>query len=151
MLVAACHITALLSASHSLKEKRAVLRRLRARVAEHAGVPLAEVGAQDLWQRLEVGAAVAGSDHAVCDRILADVARVVASEEGLEVVAVTRSVQPFDGAAAPLPTTEALGVALDRSGAGDKAAGLAGAPGDEAADAAWLPASWRTGDEGIKP
>ena len=126
-----------------------MLRRLRARVAEYAGVPLAEVGAHDLWQRIEVGAAVVGNDHAICERILADVARVVAAEPGVEVVAVSHALQPFDGQAAPLPSTEVLGAALDRTGAGDKAAGLADQPDDGAADAAWLPASWR--DDGATP
>jgi ribosome-binding factor A len=93
-----------------------VLRRLRARVAEHAGVPLAEVGAQDLWQRLEVGAAVAGTDHAVCARILDEVARVIAAEDGVEVVSVQRTLGPFEGEAAPLPSTEALGAGLRACG-----------------------------------
>jgi hypothetical protein len=126
--------------------QRAAARRRHRGLRGHrrdAGVPLAEVGAQDLWQRLEVGAAVAGTDHAVCARILDEVARVIAAEDGVEVVSVQRTLGPFEGEAAPLPSTEALGAAFARAGAGDKAAGLAGDLADGAADAAWLPASWR--------
>ena len=59
--------------SHSLKEKRAVLRRLRDRVAE-VGVTLREVGGADTWQRADLGFAVVGQDR---DDATAAVRRVV--------------------------------------------------------------------------
>lgn len=145
MIVAACKVTALLSASHSLKEKRAVVRRLKAVAGEQLHVPLAEVGAHDLWQRVELGAAVASGDHAVAERILADVVALIAATDGVEVIDVQRQLGPFDGQAAPLPDAAALGAALARTGAGDKARGVADAGG---ADASWVPAAWQQADQG---
>src|SRR5688572_15420480 len=48
---------------HSLKEKRAIIRSLKARIEAKHGVQVAEVGALDTWQRIELGLAVAASDR----------------------------------------------------------------------------------------
>ncbi len=145
MLVAACKVTALLSASHSLKEKRAVVRRLKAAAADELHVVLAEVGANDLWQRLELGAALASNDHAVAARVLDELVALIAAVEGVEVVDVQRQLAPFDGQAAALPDGPALAAALAHTGAGDKARGVADGGG---ADASWVPAAWRQHADG---
>ncbi len=43
-----------LPTSHSLKDKRQVLRRLKDRLRSRHNVALAEIGGQDLWQRAEL-------------------------------------------------------------------------------------------------
>jgi len=52
-------ISLVIDQSHSLKEKRMVLRRIRDRVRERLHVTINEVGELDNWQRAELGCAVA--------------------------------------------------------------------------------------------
>ena len=60
--------------SESLKSKRQVVRSLVARVHRTFNVAIAEVGAQDLWQAVELGVACVSADarHAdeVCQKVL---------------------------------------------------------------------------------
>ena len=64
----------------SLKEKRAVVRSLVARLRSRLDVSAAEVGSQDLLQRAEVGFAIVSEEMATARR-LADEARRFADAE----------------------------------------------------------------------
>lgn len=48
--------------SHSLKDKRQIIRSLQARIRENFGVSIAETGDHDLWQSSELTIALAASD-----------------------------------------------------------------------------------------
>src|SRR5438477_10303328 len=64
----------------SLKEKRAVLRSLVARLRSRLALTAAEVGSHDRLQRAEIGFAVVSEDYATAHR-LADEARRFADAE----------------------------------------------------------------------
>lgn len=51
-----------LRSSHSLKEKRKVVRSLRDRIRARYNVSVAEVEDQELWQSIVLGVAAVGSD-----------------------------------------------------------------------------------------
>jgi hypothetical protein len=51
-----------LRSSHSLKEKRKVLRSIKDRIRARFNVSVAEVDDQDLWQSIVLGFAAVGSD-----------------------------------------------------------------------------------------
>ena len=53
--VGLCVVEIHLVASHSLKEKRRVLRRLKDRLRGKFNISIAEVDHQDLWQRATLG------------------------------------------------------------------------------------------------
>lgn len=130
MFVGVCRLTLRVVQSHSLKDKRAVVRRLRDRVAESCGVTIREVGGADTWQRADLAFAVVGHDR---DEALAAVRRVVAlcaQADGGEVAAVRH---------------EVLGFGEDWFAAAEPY----GKPEDADADAAWIPAAWR--EEGGSP
>ena len=116
--------------SHSLKEKRMVLRRIRDRVREKLGVAVHEVGAQDQWQRAELGFAVASGDKQRALAVIDEVVRVISAAAAggdAQVTGLAKDVQRFDAEAAPFVAVD------DRTGAGDKALG-----GDD-----WVPEAWR--------
>lgn len=117
--------------SHSLKDKRMVVRRIKDRLRERVGVFASEVGAQDVWQRAELGVAVASGDRGKARELLDEVVRVAVAAGGAEIVAIAKDVTTFDAAAAPIAIEPTLG--LDRTGSGDKAVG-----GDD-----WIPDAWR--------
>lgn len=50
---------------HSLKGKRSVIKTIINQIRNHFNVSVAEVGANDIYQRAEVGFALAGSEHGV--------------------------------------------------------------------------------------
>jgi uncharacterized protein len=54
----------------SLKGKRALVRRATAALERELGCSVAEVGAQDLWQRAILGVAIAASSATGVDRVL---------------------------------------------------------------------------------
>jgi len=54
----------------SLKEKRAVLRRIKDRVRERHNVSIAEIGHQDLWQRALLGVATVSLSEQDVNRTL---------------------------------------------------------------------------------
>ena len=47
----------------SLKAKRSVVKSLVAQMRNHFNASVAEVGANDIYQRAQIGFAMAGSDH----------------------------------------------------------------------------------------
>jgi uncharacterized protein len=56
--------------SHSLKDKRHVVKSLKDRLRHKFNVAVAEVDYQDLWQRALVAAVTVSSDHAHSERVL---------------------------------------------------------------------------------
>jgi uncharacterized protein YlxP (DUF503 family) len=79
MTVGVARITLFLPESHSLKEKRMVLRRIKDRVRDKFNAAIAEVGEHDLWQRGSLGLAVVGSDRRFVESALDEVVRFVGS------------------------------------------------------------------------
>lgn len=76
--------------SGSLKEKRMVVRHLLDTARQRYGVAASEVGAQDLWQRAELGFAAVGPDPGQVGRLLDRVERFVWSHPELEVLSCAR-------------------------------------------------------------
>jgi uncharacterized protein len=79
MTVGVARITLFIPESHSLKEKRMVLRRIKDRVRSKFNAAIAEVGEHDLWQRASLGLAVVGSDRRFVESALDEVVRFVGS------------------------------------------------------------------------
>lgn len=115
--------------AHSLKEKRMVLRRVKDRVRERIGVVVNEVGALDVWQRAELGAAVPSADRSKALSVIDQVVREVMNASGGQVVAVAKDAWTFEAEPAPVAEVD------ERTGSGDKAAGQG--------DADWVPEAWR--------
>jgi len=93
MTVGIARIVLFVSGSHSLKEKRMVLRKLQDRVREKFGVALAEVGENDVWQRAQLGLAVVGRERGATASFLDEVLRFIDSEA--DVTHVEKELQTF--------------------------------------------------------
>lgn len=70
MIVGICKISLFLPDCQSLKDKRAILRRMKDRFFARFKISMAEVEDQDLWQRAGVGFAIAGSDKRLVESII---------------------------------------------------------------------------------
>jgi uncharacterized protein YlxP (DUF503 family) len=63
MIIAVLTVDMYLPGSTSLKDKRAILRRLKDRLANKFNISIAEVDYQDKWQRAQLGVAQVGNDY----------------------------------------------------------------------------------------
>ena len=77
MTVGIARITLFVPESHSLKEKRVVLRRVKDRVRNKFNVAIAEVEENDVWQRAVLGLALLGNDRRFVESALDEVVRFV--------------------------------------------------------------------------
>jgi uncharacterized protein YlxP (DUF503 family) len=85
MVVGVLRLTIYISESHSLKEKRGVLQRIKNRVRNEFNVSIAECGDQDLWQRTELGICQVGANRPYIEGALHAVVRFI---EGLHLAEV---------------------------------------------------------------
>jgi uncharacterized protein len=129
MYVGLVKLALAIRSAHSLKEKRMVIRRVKDRVRERIGIAISEVGALDVWQRAELGAAVTSADRAKALELVDQIVREVMNASGGQVVAVAKDAWTFD------TETQPVAIVDERTGSGDKAAGQG--------DADWVPDAWR--------
>ena len=92
MIVAVVRLSIYVPHSHSLKEKRAVVRKLVDRIQARFKLHVAEVGGQDTWQRVQLGFAVVGSEQQVVESICDEVVKSIESSVEGQVVSVDREV-----------------------------------------------------------
>lgn len=120
MIVALARLSLYIPHSHSLKEKRAVVRKVVDRMQARFKLHVAEVGGQDTWQRAVLGFAVVGSDAQKAVQIADEVVRAIEHMHEGEVIAVDRDTVRFGD-------EEALGVAQrDARWGGDPSGGEEG-------------------------
>jgi len=96
--VGIARLTFYLPDSHSLKEKRMVLRRVKDRTRQKFNVAIAEVEDNDVWQRAVVGLAVVGNERRFVESALDEVIRFVRGEA--EVTNAERELQTYSDALA---------------------------------------------------
>lgn len=75
--------------SHSLKDKRHVVKSLKERLRHKFNVAVAEVDYQDLWQRALVSAVTVSADHSHAEQVLQSVEREAAMLLGPQLAEVT--------------------------------------------------------------
>jgi uncharacterized protein YlxP (DUF503 family) len=101
VFVGMAQISVVIGHSHSLKDKRMVVRRIKDRVRERLGVTVAEVGDSELWQRADFGVAVPSGSHGkaveLVDDVVREIERAIASTGNGEVVAVHKDVAKLEG------------------------------------------------------
>jgi uncharacterized protein YlxP (DUF503 family) len=79
MVVGICTLSLRIAGSHSLKDKRQVLRSVEARVRNQFNVSIAEVDNQDSWQLATLALACVSSDRAYAHGLLERVVQFVDS------------------------------------------------------------------------
>ena len=77
MVVGVLKLTLFLPENHSLKGKRGVVKKIKARVANTFNVSIAECDGHDLWQRVELGVCQVGVDASYVDGALRQVVRFI--------------------------------------------------------------------------
>jgi len=98
MTVGIARLTMFIPDSHSLKEKRMVIRRVKDRVRQKFNVSIAEVEDNDVWQRAVIGLAIVGNERRFVESALDEVVRFVRGH--VEVINAERELQTFSDALA---------------------------------------------------
>lgn len=88
MVVGISTIELTIPESHSLKDKRQVLRSLLAGVRQHFNVSAAEVDHLDLWQRATLGFSCVSKDQKFVDQVLSKVLRWIESNPRVSIIDV---------------------------------------------------------------
>ncbi len=78
--------------SHSLKARRRVVRSLKDRVKSKFNVSVADVGDQDVWQRVRLGVALVANDRRFADEVLSKVLDLVRSDPRVELLGHTTEI-----------------------------------------------------------
>jgi hypothetical protein len=86
MIVAVMTVELYLLGSTSLKDKRAVLRRLKDRLSNKFNISIAEVDHQDKWQRAQLGIAQVGSDYKYLEKSMNTIFSIIDNDIEVEVV-----------------------------------------------------------------
>jgi uncharacterized protein YlxP (DUF503 family) len=90
MFVLAVEVELRLPHSHSLKDKRQVVKSLLDVARRRYGVSAAEVGRQDSWQRAQLAFAVVASSAGQAEAVLDELDRFVWSRSEVEVLSAER-------------------------------------------------------------
>lgn len=75
--------------SHSLKDKRHVVKGLKERLRQQFNVSVAEIDFQDLWQRAMIAVVTVSSDRVHAEQVLQGAERFAASQVGPQLVATS--------------------------------------------------------------
>src|SRR5882672_1842658 len=96
MTIAIARVTMVVGGSHSLKEKRSVVRRVKDLVQQKFNVSIAEVGANDVWQRAVIGLALVGNERRFVESQLDEVLAFI--RDKAEVLGEDKELQTFNDA-----------------------------------------------------
>ncbi len=80
---------------HSLKEKRAIVAKVREALKNRLHLSVAEVDKQDAWQRAVLGVALVTSDKKLAEKALQDAANLLASFPQIEVTEEERDIEAW--------------------------------------------------------
>ena len=75
--------------SHSLKEKRFVIKSLIDRIKNKFNVSVAEVDANDLWQRSIIGIACVSNETVMINKVFEQIKNLVISNHSVELINAT--------------------------------------------------------------
>lgn len=92
MFTGICRVELHLMEGTSLKEKRQVIRSIIERLKNRFNISIAEVGAQDLLQRAEIGLATVGSDTIYPGKVMDRVIDFIENDGRVQIISIDRQV-----------------------------------------------------------
>jgi uncharacterized protein YlxP (DUF503 family) len=86
VVVGLCTIELFIADSHSLKDKRQVLLSLKDRLRQKFNLSVAEVGAQDLWQKAVLAVACVANEGRYVNQVLDQALNLIQGQPMVEIV-----------------------------------------------------------------
>ncbi len=91
MIVGVCQFTLRLHTTHSLKEKRSLIKGLLARLRNQINAGVAELDAHDIWGKAVIGLSTINNSEAVIRGIFREAESLVNNCPGVEIVDISVS------------------------------------------------------------
>ncbi|HLG20026.1 MAG TPA: DUF503 domain-containing protein [Bdellovibrionota bacterium] len=92
MIVGILRLKLFLANSHSLKDKRQVLLKIKDKVQHHFNASIAEVGDNDTWQSAVLGVSVVGNEAGLVQSMLDKIERMIEELYVAQIVSRDRDV-----------------------------------------------------------
>ena len=86
MTIGTLEIVLLIRESHSLKSRRRVVKSLTDRIRSRFNVSVADIGDQNVWQKVVIGVAVVANDGRYVNQVLTKVLNLVSSDLRAEII-----------------------------------------------------------------
>lgn len=86
MRIGVLRVYFMISGSHSLKEKRMVMRSLKDRLSSRFNISVAEIGSNDKWQAGELGIAAVGNDGRFVNSVVEKVKQFLLLDHRISIV-----------------------------------------------------------------
>lgn len=86
MIVAVCEINIMIYESHSLKDKRQIIKSIIGRIQSRFNVSIAEVEYNDNWKLTKLGIACVSNDNNHLNEIMQNVIKFIDGDSRVEIV-----------------------------------------------------------------
>lgn len=86
MLLGTCTINLYLPDSHSLKDKRSIIKSIKLRIRNKFNVSVSEIDNYDLWKNTTLGIACIGNEKRYLDSVLNEVIEFIEHQNKLQVI-----------------------------------------------------------------
>ncbi len=86
MITISLYIELYIAGTHSLKEKRHVLRSIKDHLRSKFNISLREVAYQDKWQRAGLGIAIVHYDRTKARQIVDSISRTIIEKWGIDII-----------------------------------------------------------------
>jgi uncharacterized protein YlxP (DUF503 family) len=90
MVIAYRNFELLIPHSHSLKEKRQVLRKIKDTIKSRYNVSFAEIGFQDKWQRSVLGLVTIATKRIDVDKRLDSIQSIIETDDRIDIIGIER-------------------------------------------------------------
>lgn len=83
-MIVYAEIECILYEGRSLKQKRSIIKRIKARIRKDFNVSVAELDYQDLWQRMKFGIVTISNEQVHAEQVIQEVLKVIDTYTELE-------------------------------------------------------------------
>ena len=92
MLVGICELFIYLPDCQSLKEKRSIIKRLKALLRKKYNISISEIGQKNIWKKCTIGICCIGDNRQIIDKIIDRVMKDIESNAKIELVNIQTSI-----------------------------------------------------------
>jgi len=86
MLSGICTINLYFPNSHSLKDKRNIIKSIKSRIRNNFNVSVSEINNHDIWKNTTLGIACIGNEKRYLDNVLDEVIKFIENQNKLQVI-----------------------------------------------------------------
>ena len=86
MLSGICTINLYFPNSHSLKDKRNIIKSIKSRIRNNFNVSVSEINNNDLWKNTTLGIACIGNEKRYLDNVLNEIIKFIENQNKLQVI-----------------------------------------------------------------